>query len=209
MPSDLAEIKERDETPNPIRMLLSLELAGDVVMHKRCSLCNSVHRKGVEEMYDNGKSFLDMQKYLEERGESIAPPNIRHHLKDHYKNLERISFMLDYCDRYDELASKRRRREDDLQSLVDTAMLELARVIAIDTKSDIHKEKVRSDMLLKTISSIRESLESRNDMEDSGSAIRTLEINFANAWKSCMEKAPDDQKKLFATALKEFKKQLG
>jgi hypothetical protein len=207
MAEELAEIRERENNPNPIRALLSLEVADEVVVNKRCILCNSIHRKEVEDLYDQGRSCTYIQKMLKERGENVNVMNILHHVKSHFKNMERTAFLLDYCDRLDELMARRRRREDDLQSLIDTAMLELSRIIAMPT-GDMNKEKCRNEMLLKTMTSIRESIEAKGDMEDKDMAVKAVEMNFAKAWKKCIDEADPDQKKLYVEALKEFRKKL-
>jgi hypothetical protein len=207
MGEELAEIRERDNNPNPIRSLLSIELADEIVVNKRCQICNSAHRKEVEDLYDQGSSCTRIQKALAERGEQVSVQNILHHVKTHFKNMERTAFLLDYCDRLDELRARRRRREDDLQSLVDTAMLELSRIIAMPT-GDMNREKCRNEMMLKTMTSIRESIEAMGDMEDKDTAVKAVEVNFAKAWKKCMDTADPGQKKMYVEALKEFRKNL-
>jgi hypothetical protein len=159
-------------------------------------------------MYDNGSSLVSIKEFLDENDKetSVSTNVIKNHMERHHANLERLAFILDYADRYDELVAKRHSREEHLQALIDTATVELSRIIMIPTKDDIHKEKMRNEMLLKTISSIRESISSRNDMEEGDTALKALQLSFAKTWQTCIDEAPIDKKPIFIAALKEFKK---
>lgn len=202
------EIEKVEHSPNPIKTLLAMEMAGENIVSKRCLICKSELRKDMENMYDNGGSLIAIKAFMDERdaGSKISTNIIKHHMENHHNNMERLAFIMDYCDRYDELVEKRYSREAHLQSLIDTATLELSRIIMIPTKGDIQKEKMRNEMMLKTISSIRESISSRNDMEEGDTALRAMQLGFAKTWQACIDEAPPDKKPIFIAALKEFKK---
>ena len=199
---------DKIHSPNPIKTLLAMEMAGETIVSKRCLICRSESRKDMEKMYDDGGSLVAIKAFLDEHDpESKASTNaIKHHMEKHHNNMERLAFILEYCDRYDELVERRNSREAHLQSLIDTATVELSRIIMIPTKNDIQREKTRNEMILKTISSIRESISSRNDMEEGDTALKALQLSFAKTWQACIDDAPPDKKPIFIAALKEFKK---
>lgn len=206
--ADLVTLENSDD-PISKMVLFSTELTSGSVVSMHCALCKSMNRKHVETMYDNGQALAEIMRYLQEKNDPVAMPTIRHHMKEHYRSLEQVAFMMDYCDRLEELRRKRRSREKDLDTLIDIGFLEMTRIISMPVGSDINKERMRSELMQKTMHGIRETIESRNDMESKDQAVKAMEMNFAKAWKQCIDAAPPEQKALFAQALREFQKSMG
>jgi hypothetical protein len=160
-------------------------------------------------MYDGGKSLVEITAFLQEKQDPVAMPVIKHHLKEHYKSMEAIAYLLDYCERLNELSAKRRSRERDLEVLIDVGILELTRILSIPTGNDMNKERSRSDLVQKTMHGLRESIEARNDMETKEEAVKAIETKFAMAWKQCIENASPEHRLPYAHALREFQKIMG
>lgn len=198
---------KKDNQRDPIRQILAFNMADGALTNPRCKLCNSPFRNDAEDMYDKGRPLVEIKEHLSSNGEDIALSNIQNHLKEHYKDMEQMAALLDYCDRLEELKQRRRTREQDLDMMIRVCYMELARAIALPTNNDISREKVRTELILKINSAVADNVKTLNSMEDQAEAIKAIETKFAQAWKTCIDSADGaDQKKMYAHALREFKR---
>lgn len=204
MGNDLANVTE-----NTVHSLLISHFSNGSIQHPGCEICNSPFREDAERMFDEGKAFSDIRNFLSTKGGSVHINSVSHHMKEHYKNLERMAVLLDYCDHLEEIGKRRRARRNDLELLVDMCIADLASIASLVTKNDIAKQKMKIELAVKVRQDMRAHLEVLNNMEDKEEAIRAIEIRFANAWKTCIDKAESTQEKqLYAQALREFQKTL-
>lgn len=206
MAEELELLDGRAEKDDPIRKIFSFDFSNGAFLNPRCKLCRSPFRKEAEQMMADGKSVENIKTYLDEKDDIISPAQISNHMKKHYQNMEQMAALMDYCDRLDELKHKRKSRENDVDLGIRVCYMELARAIAMQTRGDIAKEKIRTELILKIQGSILDGVKTLNDMEKQEEALKALELKFAEAWKTCIETADPQEKQVYAQALREFKK---
>lgn len=208
MEEPLAKIDDEQE-PDLLRKLLAFDLVGTNVINPRCKVCNSLYRKEAEGLYDEGKTFAEIKQFFEDNKDPIPVNGIQHHMKEHYRNMERTALLLEFCDRLEHIQNKRRGRKKDLELMVDMCLLDLARVASMPTGGKLEKEKVKIELAVKVRQDMRSHIQALNDMEEQAEAIRSVEVKFANAWKQCIESAASPtEKQMFAQALREFERTL-
>lgn len=101
----------------------------DTVMVKpNCKICNSKNRLEVEKLYDQGRNFTYIFKWLEQNEDPVCYNSVRSHFKEHYER-QKIALMvneytdnlskyrIDQVDEIDRLETRRSMFEKSLLTL--------------------------------------------------------------------------------------------
>lgn len=205
---DEIQLTQAQQQPliDPLTKLLSLEFKDGVLNKSRCKLCNSPNRKQAEQMYEEGRQYAAIKKFMDEKGDILTCPSIRNHMQEHYRNQERMAALVEYCDNLSGMMERRKSRRDDLECLINIGYIELARVLTLPTNGDIGREKERSEMIQRTKKSILDVIGMMNEMENADAQVEAVKRKVIDAWASRIEHAKNDtEKQAFIAALKEFR----
>jgi len=198
-----SEVKSEDPLTN---MVLSKMVDGSIKV-KRCLVCNSPFRADAEKMFEDGKRLPDIVKFFDSNGAVIPQYSVKNHMENHYKDLARMEVLLDYAENLKAIRQRRMGRIDLIQSTIDIGLMELSRVIPIQTNGDLSREKERTDLILRILKSIREGEQGMREIEGGEEEIRAIQQRFVAVWKAKIDAAKNDEEKqaLIAT-LQDFRK---
>lgn len=204
--SEQNEIQKIDEIVDPIASLANSDMKDGVIIKTRCILCKNPNRSQAEEMFERGDPIPKIKQFLDSKGLVIAPWNIRHHMQEHYKNLEKRTILAEYCDNLAEMRKTSRNRIGEIENNIDIAKIELARVIPIQTNNDINKEKERVNLMMKLMETIRSNVHMLNEMDSIENRVKAHNLNVLKAWKMAIESAKTEtEKQAYITSLKNYK----
>jgi len=212
-----AEIKsqapniEAIETPsNPLSRLIRAEMPdGAIVRKNKCKLCNSPFRDDAERMYEEGKPHADIKKFLDGKGEVFTIWAIMNHLKAHYQDASRLVRLSEYMDNLAAIRDRRQSRRQMIETTIDIGLVELGRILPMQTNNDMLKEDKREDMILRIINSIREGEKMLMGMENAEEEIKAIQQKFVAVWKAKIESAKDDaEREIFIGMFKDFRRML-
>ena len=190
---------------NPLRKALAYDLVDGAISNPKCPICSSVYCKEVEEMYSEGRPERDIRAFLEEKGETVGIQQIKTHFKVHYNNLEKIALMVDYCDRIEDLMVRTKNRKEDLEYILQSSYVELNRVLSIDTKNIIDREKTRADLIMKIKQDIRLTIDTINSMEKQEDQVGAFKVRVVDAWKTIIEESSGSDRDILKAALIRFR----
>ena len=206
------------EKPDAVLINKSLELlvSADLIKNNgrifksNCTICNADCRQEVEKMYEDGKNIVEISDFLKNKKNiTLKTQNIKHHMVEHFKNMERTMLLLDYCENLASMMERRHDRIDDVEMLVNVARLELARAISMPTNGDGVREKLRSDMIDKAMRAMADHIRLFNEMEDDDSKLKAFYTKVISVWRYEIENAKtDEEKKIYLSSLEKFQSSL-
>jgi hypothetical protein len=208
MAEEQKDLKAAD--PGPLARLVMADMPdGAVIVKSRCKLCTSSLRKDVEKMYDDGKPVTDIKKFLDEKCEAIPVASISMHLRDHYRDAVKMVKLVEYMDSLAAIRERRQSRRDLVETTININIVELSRLLPMQTNGDVSREKDRTDMILKTINSLREGEKMLMEMEGAEEEVKSMQQKFVGVWKAKIEGAKsEEERQIYISTLQEFKRLL-
>jgi len=188
-------------------LLMNSDLIGNhgMVFKTSCKICNCDFRLEAEKMFEEGSSLVKISETLKAKGVHVASLAIRHHMMEHFKSMERTMLLMDYCENLSAMMNRRHDKLDDIEMLINVSRLELARAISIPTNGDLTKEKMRSDMITKAMSSMGDHIKLFNELEDSESKTKAMYSKLISIWKYHIENSKtEEEKNIYRGTLKQF-----
>ena len=197
------KVEERE--PDPITRVLAIETGGKSPLRNQCKLCNSELRKQAEDMFEKNGNASEVKRWLESQGEIIHVTNVSHHLKHHYKNQEQMAVLAEYSENVRAMMETKRSLLNDAEFTLVVGLIELARVIAIQTGGDLCKEQIRNDLINKTIRNIREGQDMVMKISDAEGRVKEVKDRFLKAFANRINNAKtQEEKNAYAAALQGF-----
>lgn len=203
------EIIKTDSKSNYLDKLK--ENIDDIVVPKpNCKLCNSPNRLSAEKMYDQGKTFKSIHKFLEDEGESYDYKSVCNHFNEHY-NRQRINLMVsEYIDGFVQYRINQVNELDRLETrrdMFEKALLVLAAQNDTTPNMDeMRKNATALKALNDSVSSIESQInEIKKENEPVIIVLKTLEVLIADSIK---ENESDEVRKALITLLNDFEERV-
>lgn len=196
-------------TETPLSILLDLQNENGKVINPRCKICNSPFRTEVEKIFEDKGGLSKIKTFLDSKGEVLSVSIIRNHLNEHYRSQERLAYMLEYRDNVEALMARRKDRMRDIEYTINVSMIELNRILSIETSGDLSREAEKSDMFIKTTKCIREGIDMINKMEIEDDRTKVFQDKIINVMMFQIRNAKsDDEKNVLISAMEGFKEVL-
>jgi len=181
-----------------------------VITKPNCKLCNSPNRLAAEKMFDEGKTFKSIHKFLAEQGEHLDYKSVCRHFNEHYTRQKTNLMLTEYLE---DFATYRIDQVGDLDRLetrrdmVEKSLLVLA---AQNDTTDNVNEMRKNATALKALSDTVSSIESQiNDIKKENEPIvivlKTLEVIISEA---IQETDNDQVKKALIELLNDFEERV-
>lgn len=181
-----------------------------VITKPNCKLCNSPNRLAAEKMFDEGKTFKSIHKFLAEQGEHLDYKSVCRHFNEHYTRQKTNLMLTEYLE---DFAAYRIDQVGDLDRLetrrdmVEKSLLVLA---AQNDTTDNVNEMRKNATALKALSDTVSSIESQiNDIKKENEPIvivlKTLEVIISEA---IQETDNDQVKKALIELLNDFEERV-
>ena len=201
---------------DPKGTTISRLLTSDVVdssgflVRPQCRVCQSPLRRKADELYEsNGGNASKVKEWLEKEGVVVCVQSVRHHMREHYKSMERMLALSEYCDQLQTMIDRRRSRRDQLDMVVAMAEIEMARVLSISTNGSLSKEKDRNSIVVNSMKAMVNAIQVLNSMEDADSKTKAVQHRFIQVWRDMIEGATNEETRMtYVQALDSFKKAL-
>jgi hypothetical protein len=118
-----------------------------------------------------------------------------------------MEVLLDYAENLKAIRQRRMGRIDLIQSTIDIGLMELSRIIPIQTKGDLSREKERTDLILRILKSLREGEQAMREIEGGEEEIRAIQQRFVAVWKAKIDAAKnDEEKQALISTLQDFRR---
>lgn len=208
----MAKDKEIVESNSKSKYLEKLKenIENIIVPKSNCKLCNSPNRLEAEKLYDQGKTFKSIHKFLEDEGESYDYKSVCRHFHEHYERQKTNLIVTEYIEGFvqyrvnqvDELDRLETRRD-----MFEKALLVLA--AQNDTTKDMNEMRKNSTALKAlndSISSIESQInEIKKENEPVVIVLKTLEVLISD---SINESESDEVRKALITLLNDFEERV-
>jgi hypothetical protein len=213
----MSEVEDTQVTSvlDPKGTTISRLLTSDVVdssgflVRPQCKVCQSPLRREADEMYEANGNASKVKEWLETKGLVVCVQSVRHHMREHYKSMERMLALSEYCDQLQTMVDRRRSRRDQLDMVISMAEMEIARVVSISTNGSLSKEKDRSSIIVNSMKAMVNAIQALNSMEDADSKTKAVQHRFIQVWRDMIEGADSEEKRrTYVQALDSFKKAL-
>jgi hypothetical protein len=199
--------------PAPETEAVARLLSSDVVnssgflVRTRCKVCNSPLRGEADAKYEGGMNCSDVKQWLEQNGLVVCVQSVRHHMREHYKSMERMLALSEYCDDLEAMMARRRAKQDRLEMIIAMSEIEIARIVSLETRGNLTREKDRNSMLMASAKSITDAIKVLNSMADSDAKAKAVQHKFIRVWRDMIENAPSEEiRRAYVAALDSFKK---
>lgn len=194
--------------PNALTSLLHIDQVKNIIIHKNCKTCKSPFRADAEKMFDEGKSLSKIKEFLDSNqstgGSMVA---IRHHMINHHRALEHQIALTEICEHIQEMAKIRSDRQNELETLKNVGFHELSKCLTIMTNGDISKEKIKNDVVVKTMRVVLDIEKQLGEMHSADMRVAALQQQFIKIWRDKIVGAKSkEEKDMYIETLKDFKK---
>jgi len=195
-----------DEEPgDPLAKLLKIQSEGGIIINRQCKICTSKLRAEIETMYENHVQVHKIREFMASQGLSVAQSNISHHLNEHYKKQLNLAILIDYCDNLAAMRNRRRSRIDDLEMMMDSGHMELARALSLPVGTGV-SEKDRAEMIRAAKKELRDVIAMLNEMDDADAQVKTMYEKFLRVWKEKITNAKSEsEREVYRNTLEQFK----
>ena len=183
-----------DDSNDPLSILLRPDVQGSLFVKKGCPICTSKNRQQIEQMFESHQQVTQIKAWMDDQKEYVALSKLYVHFREHYTSQQRLAYMLEYRDKISDLMKRHKDRVRDLEFSVNVGLVELSRIIGIQT-SDLDQEHKKNDMLIKTLKCVREGIEQLETMEDGGKKTLAIQDRIINVFNFHLRNAKTDEKK--------------
>lgn len=157
-----------------------------VICKANCKLCNSPNRLEAEKLYDEGKTFKTIHKFLTDQGESYDYKSVCRHFNEHYTRQKTNLMVAEYLEGFSEYRIDQVADLDRLETrrdMVEKSLLVLAAQNDTTTNmNEMRKNATAMKALSDTVSSIESQInEIKKENEPVVIVLKTLEVIISEA----------------------------
>ena len=217
-------VPELDETIDKVFSSLIQLNEKDIVNVKSCRLCNHRYRFEVEDFWEkndfnSSKAVEFLNNKIEEDNESKSEEeeeenlfqgsSVRNHLKKHFREQEKQLRLKDYSEKIKNVMALKQKKSQLLEMSLAVCQENLSSIASAETNGDIKLEKIRSENINKTVSTMLSIIETQNKIEGEISSSKAIQEKLINIWVDAIQKEKSDAKKqVLYKMLEEFVNQI-